>query len=167
MVIGCCGSGKSTFSTKLQTLTKLELFHLDQYYWKPNWEESNKEEWKKTVQELANKFHWIIDGNYSGTMDIRLEKADTVIYFDYPTWKCLWRVILRTFKYWHKQRPDMPSGCNERFDLAFLHYVATFNIIKRRRILEKLERLKSEKVVKIIKTDFDASQYLDSLKYQN
>jgi adenylate kinase family enzyme len=164
MVIGCCGAGKSTFSKRLQEITNLELIHLDQHYWKPNWEETDKNEWQKVVQQLADKPNWIIDGNYTGTLDIRIEKADTIIYFDFPTWKCLWRVILRVFKYWGKQRPDMPKGCNERFDFEFLHYVAIFNILKRKRILEKLEIVKNKKVVKIFKTDLDATQYLDRLK---
>ena len=37
MVIGCCGAGKSTFSRRLHTVTGLELIHLDQQHWQPNW----------------------------------------------------------------------------------------------------------------------------------
>ena len=167
IVIGCCGAGKSTFSRKLHDITKLELIHLDQYYWKPNWEETDKNDWQNKVQQLANKPSWIIDGNYTGTLDIRIEQADTIIYFDFPTWKCLGRVISRVLKYWGKERPDMPEGCKERFDIEFLHYVATFNIVKRRRILEKLDRLKSQKVIKIFRTDLDATQYLNHIKPLN
>ena len=160
MVIGCCGSGKSTFSAKLHALTQLELFHLDQYYWKPHWVETPKTEWVKTVQNLANKPEWIIDGNYGGTMDIRIAQADTIIYFDYPTWKCLWRVLKRVFKYWGRERPDMPEGCKERLDFAFLHYVATFNIIKRKKNLAKLESLKTSKKIIIFKNDTEADRFL-------
>jgi hypothetical protein len=70
MVIGCCGSGKSTLSLKIQRITGLPLFHLDQYYWQPNWSEPSKEKWEKIVADLANKEEWIIDGNYGGTMDL-------------------------------------------------------------------------------------------------
>ena len=49
MVIGNCRVGKSTFSTKLSLITNIELIHLDKYYWKPNWEEPNKFEWKTKV----------------------------------------------------------------------------------------------------------------------
>jgi len=55
MVIGCCGAGKSTFSRKLAEITKLETIHLDQYYWKPNWEETDKVEWKTIVTKLSNR----------------------------------------------------------------------------------------------------------------
>ena len=75
------------------------------------------------------------------------------------------RVISRVLKYWGKERPDMPEGCKERFDIEFLHYVATFNIVKRRRILEKLDKVKKDKVVKIFKTDTDATEYLNGIKF--
>jgi adenylate kinase family enzyme len=160
MVIGCCGSGKSTFSRKLQALTQLDLFHLDQYYWKPHWVETPKTEWAEIVQNLANKPAWIIDGTYGGTMDIRLKLADTIIYFDYPTWKCLWRVLKRNVNYWGKVRPDMPEGCKERFDLAFLHYVAIFNTIKRKKILAQLDSVKNSKKIIIFKNDKQAETFL-------
>lgn len=55
------------------------------------------------VQKLSRKESWIIDGNYSGSLDIRIEKADTIIYLDYSTVNCLWRVINRIIKY-HGER---------------------------------------------------------------
>ena len=33
MVIGCPGSGKSTFSRELHKITGIPLFHLDMMYW--------------------------------------------------------------------------------------------------------------------------------------
>ena len=65
LVIGCCGSGKSTFSKKLHKILKLPLIHLDKYYHKPNWEEPELVEWKKTVFFLSQKPLWIMDGNYA------------------------------------------------------------------------------------------------------
>jgi len=69
LAIGCYGAGKSTFSKKLQSILKLELIHLDQYYYKPNWEEPEKEQWKQTVNNLVQKPSWIMDGNYKGTLE--------------------------------------------------------------------------------------------------
>lgn len=54
--------------------------------------------WVKTVKSLADKPKWIIDGNYGRTMDIRIEKADTIIYLDFSTKKCLWRITKRINK---------------------------------------------------------------------
>ena len=38
MVIGCCGSGKSTLSKQLAKKLKLPLVHLDVLNWCGNWE---------------------------------------------------------------------------------------------------------------------------------
>lgn len=89
----------------------IEHIHLDQYYWKPNLVESEKPECEETVTELVNTSEWIIDGNYGGTMNIRLNRADTIIYLDFPTYRCLWRITKRIIKHHGKVRPDMPTGC--------------------------------------------------------
>ena len=160
MVIGCCGAGKSTLAKKLHKRTGLELIHLDQYYWKSGWIESSPEEWTKKVAALATKPKWIIDGNYTRTMNLRLEKADMVVYLDYPTWKCLTRVIKRILRYRGTVRPDMPEGCPERFDWEFLHYVASFNIRKRQSLLKRLNTLRPEQKVMILKNDEQVKAFL-------
>ena len=160
LVTGCCGAGKSTFSKKLQSILKLELIHLDQYYHKPNWEEPEKAEWEKIVNSLVQKPSWIMDGNFSGTMDVRIKSADTIIYLDYPTLKCVWRVIRRIFKYHGVVRSDMANGCKEQFDLEFLHFVLTFNSKNRKRFIQKLNLVKDEKKVRVFKTDKQANKFL-------
>lgn len=164
MVIGCCGAGKSRFAREFHSNTNIELFHLDQFYWKPNWEECNKVEWEKTVKQISEKDQWIIDGNYGGTIDVRIERADTIIYLDYSTITCLWRVTKRIFKYHGKKRPDMPIGCNERFDFQFYLYVAMFNFKNRPSILKKLGKVKNDKSIIIFKSDIDSENYLDKLR---
>jgi len=164
MIIGCCGAGKSTFAKKLQQQSKLELIHLDQYYWQPNWVEPNKTVWEETVRQLANKEQWIMDGNYSGTMAIRINRADTIIYLDYPTRICFWRVLKRIWRYRGIVRPDMPIGCAERFDLAFLHYVLTYNIRKRQQLLARLQAVEQEKQILVFNTDEETKVFLSQLK---
>ncbi len=164
MVLGCCGAGKSTFASALSSITGLELVHLDQYYWKPNWEETTSAEWEKIVQTLANKPLWVIDGNYGGTIDMRIKQADTIIYLDYPIWLCLWRVIKRITKYWKKVRPDMPEGCKERFDWEFIHYVLTFNIRNRKKLFNKLNSVQKDKRILVFKHDMQAYGFLEELR---
>ena len=165
LITGCCGAGKSTFSKKLQSILKLELIHLDQYYHKPNWEEPKKSEWEKTVHTLVEKPSWIMDGNFSETMDVRIKSADTIIYLDYPTLKCFWRVIIRIFTYHGVVRSDMAAGCKEQFDLEFLNFVLTFNSKNRKDIFKKLDSAKENKKVYIFKSDKEAELFL--LKNRN
>ena len=160
LVLGCCGAGKSTFSKKLHSILKLPLIHLDSHYHKPNWKEPKKDEWENIVHNLLQKPSWIMDGNYSETMDIRIKNADTIIYLDYPILKCFWRVIKRVFKYNGIQRSDMANGCKEEFDLEFLYFVLMFNIRFRKEILTKLNLVKGKKEVRVFKTDKQADKFL-------
>ncbi len=163
LVIGCSGSGKSTFSRKLGKITGLPVIHLDQHFHGPNWEDMETKKWEGVVQDLISKDSWIIDGNYGGTLDMRSARADTVIFLDYPTAVCLWRITKRTLKYLGKVRPDAADGCKERFDLDFVHYVATFNLTRRKGLLARMDRLKSSKRVLIFKNDNEVRSFMQQL----
>ena len=160
LVTGCCGAGKSTFSKKLQSSLNLEIIHLDQYYHKPNWEETEEDEWEKTVNSLVQKPSWIMDGHFNDTLDLRIKNADTIIYLDYSILKCFWRIIIRIFKYHGVVRSDMANGCKEQFDLEFLHFVLTFNSKNRKGFIQKLNLIKDEKKVLVFKTDKQADKFL-------
>lgn len=163
MVIGCCGAGKSTFSKRLHSITNLYLIHLDKYYWKSNWEETNSDEWESIVKKLCVRDNWIMDGNYGRTMDIRFAEADTIIFLDYSTLKCLWRITKRTIQYRKKERSDMTKGCKERFDFNFYHYVATYNIRRRKSLINKLNSFSERKKVIILRNDIQANQFLERI----
>ena len=120
VIIGSGGAGKSTFARQLSEKLNIEVYHLDAILWKPNWVGTPRDEQKRIQYKLVEKESWIIDGNYGGTLDIRLNTADTIILLDIHRVICLYRAIKRTFQYRNKTRPDMAEGCEERFDLEFL-----------------------------------------------
>ena len=124
LLVGCSGAGKSTLSRKLADITKLPLYHLDKLHWLPGWTEPDHSEWLKIVKEHIAKDEWIIDGNYIHTMEMRAERADTIIFFDFPTVLCLYRVLKRILS--KKPRLDAPAGCPEVIDLKFFLWIATF-----------------------------------------
>ncbi|MBT5859066.1 MAG: hypothetical protein HOH88_04275 [Flavobacteriales bacterium] len=164
LVIGCCGAGKSTFSKKLQSILNVGLIHLDQYYHKPNWEEPKKEEWERIVNNLIKKPSWIKDGTYIESLDIRIEKCDTLIYLDYSILKCFFRVVKSIFTDYGKKRSDMAPGCKEEFDLEFLKYVLTFNFKNRNNILKRLKVLNENKQLYIFKNDKQADKFLKQVE---
>ncbi len=129
LVIGSSGAGKSSFARRLGEATGLKIVHLDQLFWKPNWVEPTKEEWCETVEEILRNEAWIIDGNYSGTLDLRVRRADTVIFLDFPRTTCVWRILKRVALYRKGKRLDMAAGCDERFDWDFVKL--TWNYPKR------------------------------------
>lgn len=104
------GSGKSTFSRALSAKTGLPLIHLDLAYWKPGWVKPSQEEWREKQSSLVAGDAWIIDGNDDETLDLRLERADTVVFLDTPWWTCAGRAFLRGLR---KPVGEMPEGCED------------------------------------------------------
>jgi adenylate kinase family enzyme len=51
---------------------------------------------------------WIADGNYHETLDLRLARADTVVFLDMPWWLCAGRAFLRGFR----MPGELPEGCD-------------------------------------------------------
>jgi adenylate kinase family enzyme len=83
LVIGPGGAGKSTVAKRLGRILSLEVIHLDKFYWKPGWIEAPKEEWDVPIERLLAGESWIMDGNYSRTLERRLKSADTVVFLDF------------------------------------------------------------------------------------
>lgn len=163
LIIGCSGAGKSTLAKKMAQLTQLPLIHLDQHYWKPNWVETSRDLWAQQVQTLIETPTWIMDGNYGGTMDQRITRADTIIFLAFPTWICLFRVCKRTIRYWRTSRPDMTPGCPERFTWAFLYYIATYNQTRKPKILAKLASIEGHKQIHILQNKRQVKRFLHQL----
>ncbi len=64
-----------------------------------------------------------MDGNFSGTLEMRIAACDTVFFLDLPRTICVWRAVKRFFIYKKNTRPDMGEGCDEHFDLKFLKWI--------------------------------------------
>jgi len=148
LVIGSGGAGKSTFSIRLSKILNIEVIHLDTRYWQPGWVEPSKEEWKKTIEMLIARETWIMDGNYSGTLDLRIVACDTLIFLDISPWVCVWRVIKRLMRHRNTRRPDMAEGCHERFDLSFVLWVWNYRKRSRPRIVKLIgENTEGKKII--------------------
>jgi adenylate kinase family enzyme len=163
-LIGSGGSGKSTLARKLGKELKIEVFHLDTLFWKPNWTGVPKGEQRKVQNELVENEEWIFDGNYGGTIDIRLNAADTIIFLDISRVICIFRLIKRRIKYHNKTRPDVGEGCNERISLEWLKWVWDYPKTKRPNIYKKLEPLSKEKKIIILKTPKEVENFLNKVK---
>jgi len=147
IVIGSGGAGKSTFSTQLGQKLGIEVIHLDQLYWRPDWTKTPADEWNATVADLVTRDSWVMDGNFGGTRTMRIAACDTVIFLDMPRLVCLYRVIGRLIKYRGRKRPDMADGCREKFDPEFLAWVWTYPKRARPRILDELASHSDKRIV--------------------
>lgn len=125
-IIGISGSGKSIFARKLSEKLNIPLIHLDKEFYNSDWSEKfSKENWKKFHEKLIDKNEWIIDGTYKSTMPQRLEKADTILYFDIPRWKPFIRVFKRALLK-KGQALDKPTGMKERVSFELVKFMLTF-----------------------------------------
>ena len=138
LVIGCSGSGKSTYARALAECTKLPLVHLDRLYWRPGWTHVSREEFDALLAAELAKPAWIMDGNYDRTLVARLERCDAVVWLNLPRIVCVLGVLRRVALFRGRVRPDMGDNCPERLDFSFLRWVWNYNSIHRARIQEAL-----------------------------
>ena len=168
LIIGSGGAGKSTFARRLGEKTNLEVIHLDKIHWRPNWTEPPKDEWQKTVENALRGDAWIIDGNYSGTIEMRLAACDTVIFLDFPPVVCVFRVLKRVARFYKKTRPDMAEGCREQFDWKFIQWVWNYPTRSKPKVEALLKRFENEKTIIRLKSkreveNFFANNFSDAV----
>jgi adenylate kinase family enzyme len=162
LVVGSGGSGKSTLSKRLGSVLGLPVIHLDSLYWSPGWIEPDKVQWAETVRTVISQRAWILDGNYSGTLAERIEACDTVVFLDVSRFVCLWRVLKRLAMHRGKTRPDMPEGCLERFDIAFLLWIWNYRNRSRRKVVALLQTYRTTKSVIHLRTRSDVERFLNA-----
>jgi hypothetical protein len=83
-IVGCGGSGKSQLARSLGRVLGITPVHLDGLYYDAGWKPLDQEKFADLQRELVTGSRWIIDGNYASSLPIRLQSADTVIFFDLP-----------------------------------------------------------------------------------
>ncbi len=158
IVIGCPGSGKSTFARALAEKTGLPLIHLDMLYWNADKTTVAKEVFLERLRAAMSRDEWIIDGNYGGTMEMRLSACDTVYFLDYPVDICLEGIRERR----GKPRSDMP-WVEENDDAEFINFIKDFNSVSKPKILNLLEKY-NEKDIFIFKSREEADTFLSAIK---
>jgi adenylate kinase family enzyme len=140
LVLGSSGSGKSTLARGLGDRLRLPVIHLDIHYWSFGWKPTPEPEWNQRVQRLAAQDAWVMDGNFSGSLALRLQRCDAVVFLDLPRAVCLRSILLRWLRYRYTSRPDLPEGCPEKIDLEFLRWVWQFPERSRPKVLAAIEQ---------------------------
>ena len=160
IIVGCPGSGKSTFSRSLNEITKIPLYHLDMMYWNTNKTTVDKQIFKEHLQQVLLQNSWIIDGNYSSTIEYRLKSCDTLFFLDYSLEVCLEGIKIRR----GNLRTDMPwIESPDEEDHEFLEFIKNYNSVNKPKVLELINKY-SDKNIFIFKTRNEADEYLLSLK---
>ena len=154
IVIGCPGSGKSTFARALHQKTGIPLYHLDLMFWNADKTTVEKSVFLARLCAVLEKDAWILDGNYASTMELRLAACDTVFFLDYPLDVCLDGIRARR----GKPRSDMP-WVEDGEDAEFTRFVKSFDTQQRPKILALLENY-SDKNIVVFENREDAQSFL-------
>jgi adenylate kinase family enzyme len=159
-VVGPGGAGKSTFAVALGRRTGLPVVHLDRLFWRPGWEATPHDEWLAAQGAVVAADRWIVDGNYSGTIDLRLARADTVVILDPGRVRSLAGALGRTMR--NRGRELQADGCPEHLDVEFLRWIWDYPTRSRPRIDEAVARHGHLSVVEL-RSRQEASDFVEQL----
>jgi adenylate kinase family enzyme len=162
LVMGCSGSGKSTFGRQLADKLRLPFVSIDQIHWQPGWREPAPQEFNAKMTREAEKPAWVMDGNYTrnGAGELRRARADTVLWFDLPRWVCMLGIIRRSATSYGQVRPEMALGCPEKFDWEFWRYVWTYRAVQRPKLLTYFSALSADQRLVTFTARAQAAEFL-------
>ena len=163
LVIGSGGAGKSTLAARLGARLGLPVIHLDAHFWRPGWVETPAAEWREVVTALTARDAWVMDGNYGGTLDLRLAACDAVIFLDLPRVVCVAGIVGRWLRHAGSTRPDMAPGCPEQLSWEFVRWVWDYPRRRRPDVLRRLAALPADRHVVVLRSRRAAERFLAEL----
>jgi adenylate kinase family enzyme len=140
VILGSSGAGKSTFARALGARLGVPVVHLDALFWQPGWVEPEPAAFRAAVAAAIAGDAWVTDGNFAGrSFDLRLPRADTVIFLHQPRWLCVFRILWRWLTAFGRRRPDLAEDCEENFNWDFFLWVWQFEAKHQPRIIAAAE----------------------------
>ncbi|MCL9759688.1 adenylate kinase [Frankia sp. AiPa1] len=139
LVVGSGGAGKSTLAREIARRAGLPVIHLDRHFWRPGWVATPVDEWRAVVAGLVARPAWVMDGNYGGTLDLRIPAAELIVFLDLPRRVAISRALRRWARWHGRTRPDMGPGCPEKMDVSFVRWMWTYPRDSRDRLLRVLD----------------------------
>jgi len=96
-VIGTSGSGKSTLARRLSEALSVPCVELDAIHWQQGgWTPLPQDQFREAVAEAVRLDRWVVEGGYSAVRPLVWERADTVVWLDYPLLVTFGRLLRRT-----------------------------------------------------------------------
>ena len=155
IVIGCPGSGKTTFAEKLRDASGLPLYYLDAIWHKPDRTHIPREEFDLRMTGILALDEWIIDGNYSRTVERRIAAADTIFLFDLPTEACIDGATRRL----GKERYDMP-WIDRELDPRLKEEIESFGTKNLPALYRFLDKYRDGRQIVVFHSRAEADEYI-------
>jgi len=159
LVIGSPGAGKSVFSRELRDKLNIPLFYMDCLFWRENWTHVTNEELDQELNEIFKLDKYIIDGNFSRTLEMRFKEADTIFFLDISVDICLESEKIRR----GTKREDLPEYLEEKYDPEFIEYIKNFKNDGRINILNLMNKYQDKKYY-VFKSREEKYEFLNNLK---
>jgi adenylate kinase family enzyme len=164
MIVGGSGTGKSTLARAMGAKLDLPVVHLDRHYWSPGWVKPDDAEWRRRVAELADGKAWVMDGNYSATFDLRLPRAEALVWLDLPRRIYFPRAVWRSIAHYGRERADIGPGCRDHIDLDFLfRWVWSYPTRSRPRTFALVRELAASRRVVILRRPREVAAFTAGL----
>ena len=99
IVIGQSGSGKSTLARKIKEITDFPLLPLDLLWHTTDYSIQAKKWFLQEQQSfMVSNPSWIVEGNYTSTLEERIKEADKIIWLKVPRYLAIYRVVWRSLQ---------------------------------------------------------------------
>lgn len=96
LVAGVSGSGKTTLASRIGGILKIPHTEIDSLFHGPNWEP--RADFAADVESLSSAPAWVTEWQYSAARPLLADRANTLIWLDFPVWAPLGRLVRRTVR---------------------------------------------------------------------
>jgi adenylate kinase family enzyme len=166
LILGPSGAGKSTLARRIGARLGLPVVYLDAINWNPGWVQTEVGLFRQRVAEAAAREAWVMDGNYTTHLDLRLPRAEAVILLDLPRYIYFPRAVWRSIRNYGRDRDDLGPGCPEKFDLSFFaDWVWTYPTRSRARHAQLMADLPARVRGVILRSPREVARFEDELPH--
>ena len=128
-------------------------------FWNADKTHVDKQTFIDRIKDVMKEEQWVIDGNYSSSIELRMQECDTIFFLDYPLEVCLEGKRSRR----GKQRPDIPwveSEYDEQDE--YIEYVRNYGIQNNQDLLRLFLKY-NDKNIHIFRNRDEAAKFLQNL----
>jgi adenylate kinase family enzyme len=166
LILGPSGAGKSTLARRIGARLGLPVVYLDVINWNPGWVQTGREKFRERVAEEAARDAWVMDGNYTRDIDLRLPRAQAVIWLDLPRYIYFPRAVWRSIRNYGRERDDLGPGCPEKFDPSFFRdWVWTYPTRSRARHAQLMASLPAGVRGVVLRSPREVKRFEDDLPH--
>ncbi len=160
IIIGSPGSEKAELARVIAERLRLPCIELERLYWRPGWEKPDAQTWQTQVSELAAREAWVMSGTFPSTLDIRVARADWLVWVDLPMPVCFVHKLRDMMRRNGEKRPEVAPGCPQRFDMSLLRFIWTFPSVVLPRIAALVARERRNRTIFILRSKRERDDFL-------